>query len=267
MRLRVMSRAGTIAATISLVFLASGVATCTAIAGARTDGVAAVVVDSYMGCTITDAFATLNADWQDYGSVPLSITTGGTLCAGQFTLADLEASGADTVILVDTPLQLGLTPSEIDALREYAQSGHTLLGFSVIFTGRHKSDNGLATLFGLIDQSHWGALAADRGQPPTYPLHMKDPVDQVLFRGVSNPYASTTAGSKLKPADKHWSANELAGARILTTNKSHTSAITYDDGPGYHAIYIANDAEYHSTTADLQFIYNAITDTSTPPAP
>ena len=82
-------------------------------AGQSNDGVSAILVDAWSGCFVGDAWRTLNTDWSTYGSVPVSITSGGHLCDGTFTLSDLEASGADTVILDSTAYNWKLTADQI----------------------------------------------------------------------------------------------------------------------------------------------------------
>lgn len=113
----------------------------------------AVLLDSYGGCFMGDAWQDLNTDWSHYGTLPVSITTGGQLCNGKFTLQDLEASGADTVILDTTAFGYTLTADQIQALQTYVEEGHTLLGTDTVFQWKTKhSNNGLAPLFGLAEQ-------------------------------------------------------------------------------------------------------------------
>lgn len=223
------------------------------------DGVSAVLVDAYSGCSVQYGLATLNTDWAKYGPTPLSISTGGTLCAGQFTLNDLEASGADTVVLDAVASSFTLTPAEVDALRQYLDEGHTVVGLGDDFLWHKHDDNAVAPLFGLAEQAEWHSTGSYRGAPPNYMLQFKDPAAPVLFRNVPNPYDSAAAGFDEKPTDKRWSKNEMAGASILAFNSSRRVAITFFAAGGYNAVYIANDVDYQSSTADLQFLYNALT--------
>lgn len=220
-------------------------------------GVQAILLDSYSGCSVTDAWSTINAQWQQYGSVPVVISTGGRLCQGHFTLSDLEASGADTVILADTAWLYQLTTEEITALQEYASEGHTLLGVAVDFSMRRHDDNALAPLFGLAEQAQW-RLAQFRDGVPTYKLRLKNPASPVLFRDVADPYVSGNAPFGEKPGDRHWSSNDLSGASIIGDNKHGHAVITIYKAANYAAIYIANEADGSSTHDDLQFLYNSL---------
>lgn len=223
----------------------------------RADGVQAVLLDSNSQCLVTDAWSTINAQWARYGSVPVSVSTGGNLCMGHFTLGNLKASGADTVILSDTAWLYQLTPNEILSLQQYASEGHTLLGVGVDFSMRKHDNNALAPLFGLTEQTVW-RLARYRDGPPAYKLRHKNPAASVLFRDVTDPYVSSGAPFGEKPADSHWSANDLSGATIAGVNKHGHAAITVYATATHAAIYITNEADFASSTDDLQFLYNAL---------
>ena len=223
------------------------------------DGVHAVMLDAYTGCDVTDAWQTLNVDWTKYGSVPVSITTGGHLCTGgRFTLQDLEASGADTVILDSTAFAASLTPKEIRTLQTYAEQGHTLLGTDAVFQYKTKHNNdGLAPVFGLVEQPIWYVNGLG-GESPVYRLKEQDRDAAVLLRDVPNPYISSLYGRGQKPAEKKWVAADLDGARYIAQTHGSSNAITVYDAPAYTAIYISSQAAFQSTPDDLQFLYNAI---------
>jgi hypothetical protein len=228
-------------------------------ASSATAGVSAVLVDAYSGCSVEYGLAALNTDWPQFGTTSLSVTTGGALCAGQFTLSDLEESGADTVILDAVAGSYTLSQNEVDALQKYLEQGHTLVGLGDDFLWHKHVDNDVAPLFGLAEQSAWHATGSFRGAPPTYTLKLENPASAQLFKDVPNPYVSAAQGFDEKPTDKRWSRNDMTGASIVGLNPSHRVCITVYDGPGYQAVYIANDADYQSSTADLQFLYNALT--------
>lgn len=223
------------------------------------DGVSAILLDSYYGgCGVPGAWADLNYDWASYGSIPVSITTGGKFCSGKFTLADLEASGADTVIFDSTAFAWTLTTDELQAIQTYAAEGHTILGEDTVFQWKTKhSDNGLAPIFGLAEQPTW-YIDGLQGMSPTYRLRERSPDAAVLLRDVSNPYVSSLYGRGQKPATKKWVRSDLDGARYIGRTQDRHNAITVYDAPGYTAIYISSEAAYESTPDDLQFLYNAI---------
>lgn len=247
-----------------LVGLSTGALVCAGVASAAAppapsaDGVHAILLDWYQGCFMGDAWQSLNTDWSKYGSVPVSITTGGHLCHGTFTLADLETSGADTVILDGTAFGYTLSPDEIQALQTYVEEGHTLLGSETIFQWKTRNNNnGLAPLFGLAEQPEW-YINGLGGKSPKYKLQEQDPDAPVLMRDVADPYLSSLYGRGQKPADKKWDPEVLAGARYIARTHNQGSAITVYDAPAYTAIYISSQAGLMSTPDDMQFLYNAV---------
>jgi hypothetical protein len=252
--------AGTLtAACLGVLGMGGGVGNATAAPPQpTTDGVSAILLDAYDGCFVADAWLDLNSNWPEYGSIPVSITTGGDLCTGNFTLGDLESSGADTVILDSTAYSWALTPADLQALQAYADEGHTVIGEDTIFQWKtRQSNNGLAPLFGLAEQPTW-YIDGLQGMSPTYRLNEQDPDAGVLLRDVPNPYVSSLYGRGQKPAHKKWRTNVLAGARYIGRTQDKRNAITVYDGPGYTAIYISSQAALRSTPDDLQFLYNAI---------
>lgn len=261
---RVFATARVFAAAIvasSVLVMTGGVGTANASSvppGHRTGGISAILLDAYTACGVDNAWLYLNANWSTYGSIPVSITTGGHLCTGVFTLGDLEASGADTVILDSTANDWTLTPDELQVLQTYAEQGHTLLGEDTIYQWKTKhSDNGLAPLFGLAEQWTWYKDGL-QGVSPTYKLNEQAPEPAVLLRDVNNPYVSSLYGVGQKPAHKKWLRNVLAGARYIGSTQDKRNAISLYDGPDYTAIYISSEAAFKSTSDDLQFLYNAI---------
>jgi hypothetical protein len=252
-------RSALVGIVASLVMVGTGLGTAAAGAARPADGVSAILLDSYTSCyPPAYGWADLNANWSTYGSIPVSITTDQNLCQGDFTLADLEASGADTVIMAATAYLYTLTPEDIQALQTYLEQGHTLLGVDDTFQWKAThSDNGLAPLFGLAEQSTWYKDGL-QGMSPTYQLNEQDPDAAVLLRDVNNPYVSSLYGQGQKPAHKKWRTNVLAGGRYIGLTQDKRNAISVYDGAGYTAIYISSGADYGSTPDDLQFLYNAI---------
>ena len=235
-----------------------GVARAASPPTASADGVHAILLDAYTECGVFNAWADLNTEWSNYGSVPVSITSSGHICDGTFTLADLEASGADTVILDTTAYNHTLSPDQIQALQTYVEQGHTLLGTDTVFQWKTKNnDNGLAPLFGLAEQPTW-YIDGLAGKSPKYKLQEQDPDAAVLLRDVANPYLSSLYGRGQRPADKKWDAHVLDGARYIARNHNQGNAITVYDAPTYPAIYISSQAAFMSTPDDMQFLYNAI---------
>ena len=176
------------------ILFGGGVARAASPSAPSANGVHAILLDSASGCGVFDAWQTLNSDWSNYGSIPVSITSDGRLCDGKFTLHDLEASGADTVILDGPAFGYTLSPVQIQALQTYVEEGRTLWGTDTVFQWNAKNnDNGLAPLFGLAEQPAW-YIDGLAGESPKYKLREQDPDAAVLLRDVANPYLSSLYG-------------------------------------------------------------------------
>src|SRR6478672_1248097 len=178
-------RAATAAVLLaSALVLASGVGSIDASAASSVgsaDGASALLVDDEFSCpTLGPVWAKLSLDWADYGSLPLTITS---ICGvPHFSLQDLEASGADTLILDGTAFGYTLTPDEIEAIQTYAKDGHTVVGVGPVFKwNQYPPNNGLAPIFGLAGQSPWRQHRYY--QPITFnKLRKGDPDADTLFR-------------------------------------------------------------------------------------
>lgn len=248
---------------LGALMVAASIPAAGAPAVAHVETIKAVTVMSYGHCAsdlvIWDH---LNENWSQYGSVPIAIDYDNpTLCGDGFTLADLEASEADVVILSDPVGGNGhhFTAAQVLDLQTYVREGHTLIGTYGVFGTRHYIDNrALAPLFGLVQDDDWaGGMGVT-----TYTLRTRKHLGpaSALFRGLPRDYASEGSGGYSQlPGDRHWSRNDLAGARIIARSASERAAITVYSRSTYEAIYVAGMPEFFSgNTADKQFMYNAI---------
>ena len=87
---------------------------------------------------------------------------------------------------------------------------------------------------------------------------VKDPV-WPLFRKVPNPYDSQGYPFSQVPASGTWGPGALVKAKYVALTKGDVAAITCYTADAYQAIYVSNMPEYTPGTADLQFLYNALT--------
>jgi hypothetical protein len=197
----------------------------------------------------------LNANYSSYGSIPISIDYANPdLCGDTFTLAALEASGADVVILSDPAGGLiNYTRDEVAALKQYAAEGHNVIGTYLTFAYPDGpiDNSALARLFGLKADDGW--TGGDRNVNPTYTWRRAG----ALARNLPNSYASNGYPYSQRPGDRVWSRHDLKGAKIVGINPNGDAAITLYNGAAYNAIYIANMPE-SGGTEDEQFLYNAI---------
>jgi hypothetical protein len=224
----------------------------------------AVVVESWGQCSSGSlVWDDLNANWSQYGSVPITIDYADPdLCGDSMTLAALEASGAQVVILDDPAGGLHqFTPDEITALQTYASEGHNLLATYLTFgyPDAGIDNSALAPLFGLQQGAGW--TGGDSQVNPTYDIKIRKSSSQrakPLFRHISSPYASTGFNYSQRPGDGVWSINELNGARDVAKSGDKQAAIIQYFASTYYSVFIANMPEYSGGTDDKQFIYNAI---------
>ncbi len=226
-----------------------------------TNAVKAVVVKSFDRCdSDLVVWQELNDDWSAYGETPITVDYDNpALCGERFTFEDLESSGAQTVILSDPSAYGGpFTPQQVDALRRYAEEGHTLVGTFQVFGSSGVDNSALAPLFGLREDAGW--FDVRKRVHPTYALRVnkhRGPA-RALFRGLSKLYHSTGYPGAQAPSDGTWNRSDLAGARIIARNANQAAAISVYSRSGYQAIHIANMPEYGGGTQDKQFLYNAI---------
>lgn len=235
---------------------ASGPARGSRPSASRGGSILAVVVKSWGNCTSGGLiWDDLNANWSLYGPIPISIDYSNPgLCGDSFTLADLEASGADVVILSD-PAGKGsgtaFTADEVTALGTYASEGHDLVGTFLTFAFGFIDNRALAPLFGLR-RSNYGLISLT----PTF--HLKRP-NYPLFRDLPHPYVSVGYDQSQVPGDGRWGANELLGTTgVAASSAQATAAIVVHEGLGYTSIYVSSMPEYGGGTEDEQFFYNAI---------
>jgi hypothetical protein len=221
--------------------------------------ITAVVVKSWSRCSHGSMWPELNNHWSSYGTVPVSIIWNDPdLCRGSFTLADLETSGADVVIL-DDPAggNHKVTLAQVEALRTYAEEGHDLVGSYVVFRNpRSGVDNrALAPLFGLVEDNGWDTTNSSQA---TYTMNEAKKAAKPLIQNLPNPYVSEGYNFAQIPGDGAWGANDLAGARLLGRSVDRTHAITVYRHPLYNAVYVSSMPSYLQGEQDAQFLYNAI---------
>ncbi len=214
------------------------------------DVIDAVVVRSWSGCNSGDViWDSLNATWPSYGVTPIHIRYAAPgLCSGTITYAELVASKADVLIFSD-PVGGGqvYTQAEVDAIGQFAQEGHNLIGTYVLFQYDETLDNrALAPLFGCNGSITWSTIA-------TTPTYYFEEAANPVFHGLNEPYVSSGYFYG-QVSDGPWST----GARLVGINGPGDAAIIVYDAPAYRAIFVTTMPEYLGGVQDKQFFYNAI---------
>jgi len=220
--------------------------------------ITALVVKSWGNCTSTSLiWDDLNAHWSNYGTIPISIDynyPGLCLTNDTVTLAKLEASGANAVILSDSAGQHALFSSaEAQALNQYANEGHNVIGTYLTIEYDGTDNRVLAPIFGVSSTSTYDVSGA--AITPTYTERFPS---LPLFRNLGNPYASSGYNFSELPGDGAWSSNELTTAKLVARTSDSQAAILLRRAHAFYGIYIANMPEYLGGTLDEQFFYNAI---------
>jgi hypothetical protein len=152
--------------------------------------------------------------------------------------------------------------TEIDAIRQYANEGHSILGTYLAFFFRDiqgaqpplYDNRGLAPVFGLRPDISYNGSEISAMQA----FNILAPFE--LFRSLPNPYVSSAFPYAQVPADDlHWDANDLGSAHLVACTGDNRGVITWYQTDSYHAIYVSEMVEYHGSSLDTQFLYNALT--------
>jgi hypothetical protein len=219
--------------------------------------VRAVVVKSWNAYPQMLVWEELNEDWSLYGTTPIIIDYTTLLEAEDLSLADLEDSAAN-VIIVSDPAG-GCTQwqqSEIDALEMYTNQGHTIVGTFVMYQNPacEVDNRALARLWGhRSDLEYIYEIEVD---PMTTLL---DP-SNCLFTSISGPMNFGGNMLNMTPGDGSWDDDDLAGAYYAGRSDNGHNVVTIYDAGSYSAFYISNMPEYNSESGSdaQQWLYNAI---------
>jgi hypothetical protein len=197
----------------------------------------------------------LNDNWALYGATQVVIDHTTLHEVGSFTLADLEAIGADVVIVSDPAGGLRQwSGSEADALRAYAEAGHNLVGTYLLYQWDVIDNRALAPLWGHRSDIAYGSVEADPSTDILAPEHC-------LFVDITDPLDLGGYASVGLPADDlSWDDADLAGADIVGRSGGGNNVVTSYDAGGYQAYYISYMPEYQDGSAfeATQWLYNAI---------
>ena len=221
--------------------------------------VKAALLDPWGGCgEYAPGWSDLKSHWSSYGTTPLMIDTT-TFCytySNPITYSALVADDPQVLVLSDPAGGLyQFTSGEIAAITKYVKAGHNLVGTYLTFGWRTLSNSALASLFGLASNFSSSSPAVTPDYRVKYPVWP-------LFRRVPNPYDSDGYPYSQVPASGIWGSGALQKAKYVAETKCDLAAITSYATDTYQATYIANMPEYTPGTADLQFLYNALTQTS-----
>jgi len=221
------------------------------------DAVTAVVVKSWAGGSVLLVWQHLNENWNLYGTTQVVIDETTLIDVESFTLADLQNSGAD-VVIVSNPSGEGATWSqdEIEALATYAASGHNIIGTTYLYRWGGTDNRGLAPLWG-----HRSDLEYNTWQISAEPTAAIINGSHCLFVDINDPMALGGFPVVQVPADDvSWDTDDMNGAEIVAISENALNVVTRYDAGAYHAYFISYMPEFQdgSDVDATQWLYNAI---------
>ncbi len=216
-------------------------------------------------------FAELNNNSGKYGDIQLKVDTS-LHTVSSFTYADLVNTGADVLWLANPAGGVQqFSTSEIEAVRQYVSEGHSIIGTHNVFLHAYGSANqvdnrALAPIFGLQQNLIYTYKKIQyTGEGPSFQIL----IDSSLFYNISNPYVTNDFHPyALVPAnDLSWDSDDLGLVSLQAQTSDSKGVITFFKTEAYHAIFVSEFVEHNANSADIQFIYNALTmpEPTTPP--
>lgn len=201
------------------------------------------------------AWAALNVEWPQYGTTPIVIDHSSLAGAQSFSFADLEASGADVLVLSDPAGVLQqYAPAEVDAVRRYVEGGHNVIGTYAVFQWTVYKNNALAPIFGLAGQSRYASTAGTISND----FQVLTPTG--LTQGLASGWTSTGYPCSQLPLDQSpWGSVQLGAALPVAQCDALDALVTLHEAPTCSAIYISNMPEYFGGPDDKRLLYIAIT--------
>ena len=259
-----MRRAAMVLALASLFAASGSVAAVTSpptpTAGPTSPGVAtpgaikAIVLKSWGLGPTGQVWDYLNSHWSDYGAIPIFIDATTLHQVTTFTLADLQNSGADVVIVSDPAGgQMQWTATEATALATYASQGHPLIGTYLLLRWFGVDNRALAPLWGLRSD-------LDYDRSPSAPSADILAPSSCLFSRITPSLEQGGYPFVEVPSDLSWDAVDLGGAVFLARSQDGLNVVTSFSSGGIQATYISYMPEYQdgSQFDATQYLYNAI---------
>src|SRR5262245_18258674 len=169
--------------------------------------VKAVVVKSCGSGSGGLAWDYLNANWPYHGDIPIFIDPMSLQHVASFTLADLQNSGADVVIVSDPAGGTKQwTPAEVSALASYANAGHPLIGTYKLLQYSAADNRILAPLWGLRSD-----LSYNLEEVQAAPWAEILSPSSCLFDRIVNRFYQGGYSKVEVPVDGSWDPEDLAG--------------------------------------------------------
>ncbi|MGQ9565352.1 MAG: S8 family serine peptidase [Candidatus Bathyarchaeales archaeon] len=194
---------------------------------------------------ITDAWESLNYNWQQFGDQLINIDYS-TLDKDNITYSDLNATAAD-VLIVSCAYAWEYSDQEIEAIKRYVHEGHGFIVTAGTFYYQVPNNNKFGSIIGINQSTSWDVTATDL-------LELQNSSHQI-FANVPNPYTMPLVQTS-SPFDGEWSANELAGGTYIALGHYKESAIIVYRGLVFISPWLETIPEYYHY--NYQILYNAM---------
>jgi thermitase len=233
--------------------------------------VIAVVLDSFGADYASNAFWDyLNTNWATYGTMRIAIDYT-SLNKENITLADIEASHADVLIISDAwsgGYGWEFSDSEIEAIKTYVLSGHGIIATSGTFdTWTAPNNQKLAELFGMDPTIwyNWGYDGEEKQTSGTFDL--LTPRHNELWHNIPDPYLSGSLVTLNPIPSSDWAIQGVTTGWIEALSTDHYAAVITCDRATHKAVYftcmLESMGQYNEN--NRQLFYNAIVWAQLPP--
>ena len=224
--------------------------------------VRAVVLESWGGKRAEfTIFDELNENWFMYGDYVVEIDYN-SLDKEDITYEDIVATNADVLIISNAwtnqhyGFEFEYTDSEIQAIKQYVEEGHGLIGTSGSISEYVPNNAKLAGLFGLKEElGLWNSR--DSGSRNPFTLLVED---EILTKNIPDSYSSGN-GNAVINLEFNETNSIVAVAKILESEDLWKNIFISAYKPASGAsVYFSHIIEYNrgANEDDKQFFYNAV---------
>jgi hypothetical protein len=200
----------------------------------------------------------LKTNWPNFGNIPISIDDTTYICA-DFTYQDIVNSAPDVLVLSD-PSGGGeqYSTAEIQAVQQYANAGHVVVGTYAVFEYASTDNTELAPIFGFQPLIAYttGAITND---------FIKRDTTSCLLAGIpgSSWMSEGYAESQFPSTPGRWTnaafENVKPALNLAAYESDDLALIASRKSGNFASVFISNFPEYNGGTDDEQLLYNSVT--------
>ena len=200
----------------------------------------------------------LKTNWPNFGNIPISIDDTTYICA-DFTYQDIVNMAPNVLVLSDPAGgNQQYSKAEIQAVQQYANSGHVVVGTYAVFENGSTNNTELAPIFGFqpLIAYTFGPITNDFIKRDSSSCLMTGiPGSSWMSAGYANSQFPSTPGKWTNAA-----LNNVKPALNLVAYESDVLAMVANrQSGGFASVYVSNFPEYFGGTDDEQLLYNSVT--------